>query len=133
MSGQESIPELNRTYRDLLAIAADRVVMIGEDEEISPALIKNGIVFIVAVWSGASQIAFRTLNKALAKLESESCPRVYVANTDNESAQRFLREQKVNPAGKGETFWIKEGKVVSHYAGYRDDLEVVERLSRNVL
>ncbi|MGO9469848.1 MAG: hypothetical protein ACLQVF_37575 [Isosphaeraceae bacterium] len=48
-------------------------------------MIKRGIVFVLARWSGASRLAFRALNKALGSFTDVDDLYLYVADTDSDN------------------------------------------------
>jgi hypothetical protein len=78
----------------------------------------NGIVFVYARWSGPAIHSWQTLTAALAGLGSLS--RVLVVDADEFEATSAVELVGELPQGKGETFWIKEGKIVAKLAGYRE-------------
>jgi len=78
----------------------------------------HGIVFIYARWSGTAIHAWQTLTTALATLER--LPAVVVVDADEFQpalANELLGEL---PQGKGETFWMKQGRIVAMLSGYRE-------------
>lgn len=104
--------KLSETYRKLLRIPEANVVLL-PDEPIRVASLNNGVVFVLAVWAGASQLSFRTLNEVLTETPDHSSVTLYVANTDYETTEAFIRQQGDVPNGNGETYWIKNGQVVA--------------------
>jgi len=81
---------------------------------------EKGIVFILAKWSGQSQLAFRTLNKALAQTEGLEDLPLYVADTDSVMTQEFLSQIGETPSGGGETYWVIGGRIQHKLRGYTD-------------
>jgi hypothetical protein len=117
----EVIVGLPNAYRVILSIPDQKLVLLPSDEAIDIASIKRGILFILAKWSGASQLAFRALNKALASLPELDGLYLYVADTDCEKTQQFFLELGDNPAGAGETYWVLEGRIRRKLSGYTEE------------
>jgi hypothetical protein len=111
---------LSPTYSRLLQVPEHRIVILPPGEPIGVAGLKTGIIFIVAKWSGASQIAFRTLNAVLAEIADLHDLKLYVADTDEEPAEQFIIQSGMIPSGGGETFWVKDGVLVAEMANYND-------------
>jgi hypothetical protein len=112
-----SLPE---AYRRHMTITPDRLVLVGPNESVPLGLMKKGIVFILARWSGQSQLAFRALNKALAQTEGLEDLPLYVADTDGEKTQEFLSQIGETPSGGGETYWVVGGRIRHKLRGYTD-------------
>lgn len=112
-----SLPE---AYRRHMTIAPDRLVLIGPDESVPLCSMEKGIVFILATWSGQSQLAFRALNKALAQTEGLGDLPIYVADTDDAKTQEFLSQIGETPSGGGETYWVAGGQIQHKLRGYTD-------------
>lgn len=68
----------------------------------------------MAFWSGPSRQAFHHLAEAIAKHDLDRKLRIVVA--DIHGMQQFYETAHFEPVelgGWGETFWVKDGKVVS--------------------
>jgi hypothetical protein len=72
--------------------------------------IPGAILFIFAVWSGPSVQAFQSLTSVLASRSDLAVP-ILVLNTDD-IPEGVLHKLKIVPAGAGETFWIKHGRIL---------------------
>ncbi len=94
-----------------LCIEEQRLILLPNEEAINICSIKQGILFILAKWSGASQLAFLALSKALVSLPALDGLYLYVADTDSENTQTLLSELGYGPAGAGETYWLLEGQI----------------------
>jgi hypothetical protein len=105
--------DLPEAYYRALRIAEDRVVILPCEEEIDVSAVPEGVVFVLAKWSVASQLSFRELNAALAEAPELSTLKLLIADTDCEATQRFMEELGDVPSGSGETYWIKGGVVLS--------------------
>src|SRR5262245_7052771 len=86
----------------------------------SVADIESGIVFVHAAWSGASILAFRALNKAIAKCADTSGLQLFVIDTDSPFADEWWKVTGDTPAGAGETYWIKGGQIRARMRAYSD-------------
>jgi|ERR1700722_17955602 len=130
-----SLPE---AYRRHMTIAPDRLVLIGPDESVPLPSMEKGIIFILARWSGQSQLAFRALNKALVQTEGLGDLPVYVADTDSTKTQEFLSQIWETPSGGGETYWVVGGRIQHQLMGYTDKdlsslLNFTKELARPVI
>jgi hypothetical protein len=66
------------------------------------------IVFVYAAWSAQSIIALRKLTAILA--DDPFAPSFAIVDTDDEAAVSTLEPV---PSGNGETFWVRDGKIVA--------------------
>jgi hypothetical protein len=125
---------LPNAYQSCLAIDQDRLALLPSEEAINLSSMKRGILFILAKWSGASQLAFRALNKALASLPELDGLCLYVADTDSEKTQELFSFLGDVPAGAGETYWLLEGKVQQKLSAYKEEsVPVLREYTRNIL
>jgi|SRR5579884_1970321 len=125
---------LPNAYQSCLSIEEQRLVLLPREEPINIRSVKRGILFILAKWSGASQLAFRALNKALASLPELDGLYLYVADTDSEKTQELLSDLGDIPAGAGETYWLVEGQVQRKLSGYQDEsLPVLREYTQHIL
>ena len=111
---------LPSAYQDCLCIDKRRLVVLPSDEAINIRSINRGILFILAKWSGASQLAFRALNKALTSLPELDGLLLYVADTDSDETQQLLSDLGDVPPGAGETYWLLEGRIEHKLSGYKE-------------
>jgi hypothetical protein len=112
---------LPNAYQSCLSIEEQRVVLVPSEEAIDIRAIKRGILFILARWSGASQLAFRTLNKALSSLPKLDDLSLYIMDTDSDYTQELLFKLGDVPAGAGETYWLVEGQIQHKLSGYKEE------------
>jgi hypothetical protein len=88
----------------------------------------------MARWSGASQLAFRTLNKVLAAQPELDGLYLYLADTDSDKTQELVSELGDVPAGAGETYWLVEGQVQHKLAGYKEEaFPILQRYTQHIL
>jgi hypothetical protein len=77
------------------------------------------IVFVHAEWSGPSRASWILLTRVLAELPT--LPSVLVADSDDlrtEEDHAFFRRLGDRPGGWGETYWIRNGRVIERLAKY---------------
>ncbi len=112
---------LPEAYGACLLIEERRLILIPKEETVSIRSIKRGILFILARWSGASQLAFRALNKALASLSDLDGLHLYIADIDSDKTQELVSTLGDVLAGTGETYWLHEGEVHHKLSAYREE------------
>src|SRR5271165_6094972 len=96
----------------MLRIPEDRLVFLSGAEEIDVSQLQDAILFVMAKWSGASQLSFRALNTVLAEMPSTAAWRLHIADTDKVPTQKFMERAGDIPSGYGETYWLKVGYIV---------------------
>jgi hypothetical protein len=89
--------------------------------------IVNGIVFVVAYWSGPS-LASLTMLRGVLNAYGERPPPLFVVDADELSPEAW-KALGATPAGAGETFWIQGGQVVGRTTGCRPG--VAEEMREN--
>jgi hypothetical protein len=114
--------------------APDRLYPVTCLEQFSISTIKEGVVFVMAVWSGPARRAYQVLKTVLeqpAFLEV----RLYVINIDQLTPEFVNRQLPgIQFGGAGETFWVKNGKIKHKMAGYRSEQrKTVEDYTRSIL
>ena len=125
---------LPNAYQGCISIEEQRLVLLPSEEVIDIRSIKRGILFILARWSGASQLAFRALNKALASLPELDGLYLYIADTDSDKTQELLSELGDVPAGAGETYWLVGGQVQRKLSGYKEEaVSILRDYTRHIL
>lgn len=107
------------SYQRHLQLPASRLILLQGGEIDLPA-IKEGLLFVVALWSGASQTSFRSLNAVLARHPQFDSVRLFVCDTDEAGVQSFLVTNGVIPAGKGETARIRNAEVEEVISNYTE-------------
>lgn len=124
-----------RVAKKYALIEESRLILVRSLDDLIPSQIRCGIVFFLAVWSGPSMVAYGTLNKSLATLELGDL-RMYVASIDiltREFVQEHFAETRLG-GGWGETFWIRDGKVIHELQGYdAKQAEQIEEYTRHTL
>jgi hypothetical protein len=121
--------QLSVTYQKLLSVPEQRLTMIQDVKSLNINSIDRGILFVMAKWSAASQVAFRALNKSLSSFPDLGDLRLYIVDTDDDQIKDFFTAINDVPAGKGETYWILKGKILHRLSGYHE--ESVPALQRN--
>jgi hypothetical protein len=125
---------LPSAYQSCLSIEERRLVLLPSKESINICSIKQGVLFILARWSGASQLAFRAVNKALASLPDLDGLYLYIADNDSENTQELLSELGDVPAGAGETYWLLDGQVQHKLSGYNEEsVSVLREYTQHIL
>ena len=96
------------------------------------AEIPGASLFIFAVWSGPSVQAFQSLTSVLASRSDLDVP-ILLLNTDD-IPERVFDKLKIVPAGAGETFWIKHGRILHtvRYFKQTSPREIIE-FTRNLV
>ena len=79
---------------------------------------QNGIVFILARWSGYS---LSSLNFLIKQLENFPTTNLYVLDIDNQMARSFQNKYQVLSHGYGETFWLQENEILFTILRYRQE------------
>lgn len=133
--GAERLGIIPRAYLEGFALPQENYVLV-EDVDFDWRHLERGVLFVMASWSGASQVSFRTLNAALANCPEATDIRIYIFDTDTKTADRLFAS--MSPIGEvrrgyGETFWIKQGQIDNSLARYStDNLSVVETYIRSL-
>jgi len=79
---------------------------------------KTGVIFLLCNWSGESIL---NLQHLLSRMENYPKLILYIVDID-EPAYEVLKEQyQVKSHGKGETFWVKDGKIISQILDYKTE------------
>jgi hypothetical protein len=112
---------LPERYSVFLSLDDSRYVVIEPGTAIDFNLIRTGILFIIAERAAASRRSFRALMEALSSFEGLPPHFLYIANTDESNAQKFFAAIGDGPNGNGETYWIKDGRVIAKLIAYDSD------------
>ncbi|SFJ46149.1 hypothetical protein [Planctomicrobium piriforme] len=94
------------------SLPADRVRFLSEADASVIDSIQNGILFLMAYWSGTSVLAFSKLAEVVSALLPEEFEFV-VADVDGSSALCVVPEFLGKVHGYGETAWIHQGKIIA--------------------
>lgn len=75
----------------------------------------DGVLFVLANWSGDSLAALRKVSDSL----THTTVKMHVLDIDTVSSS--LRKTLGPLNGRGETFWVKDGEIVGHVSDFRGD------------
>lgn len=130
-----SIP---RSYRERFGLP-DRCYIPVLADGLDWRSLETAIVFVMARWSGASQLAFRALNTTLGALPESAAICVFIIDIDSHAAQAFFADVAEIPGeirgGYGETYWIKRGRIIARLSNYAepDDLHALRANTSRLL
>lgn len=120
-------------FKKQVAIDDSRLVLLDHEATIDLSQLGCGILFVLAPWSGASVLAFRALNRALARMRDLHDITVYIADNGSPKTLEFMTGIGDVPAGHGETYWISDGVVRSKLEKYGEDEEsLIEDYTRGL-
>jgi hypothetical protein len=126
--------KLPSTYESYLFIEKGRLILLPDEGIKSARSIKRGVLFILAKWSGASQLAFRALNMALASFSDLDDLYLYVADTDSQETEELVAPLGDVLAGAGESYWFLEGEVKYKISAYKEDsLAILQDYTQRIL
>jgi hypothetical protein len=90
------------------------------------------ILFVNAEWSVPAQEALSALSTARAA--EPAFARIGLRLLDADSARPLLEQSGWRPEGQGETFWLRDGRVIATRRGYAAaDVETLIALNRQLL
>ena len=110
--------QLPNTLLRSLRIPEQRLVVIQPTDRIDLEAIGTAVLFVLARWAIASLVSFRALNRALQDAVGSGQLRLHVADTDDQHTEEFIIRNGDVPSGGGETYWIKNGRIVAKMANY---------------
>lgn len=93
-------------------IPFERLRIVSQLDELNLPVIRRGIIFIFAGWSGPAIIAFRRFTQVLAALDASRLDLI-VLDIDCLSSEAGTALWGENVGGGGETLWVREGAVVA--------------------
>lgn len=93
-------------------IPFERLRVVGRFNELKLPDIRRGILFIFAVWSGPSIIAFQRFTQILATLDTTRLELI-VLDTDCLTSEAGTALWGRNVGGGGETLWVRDGAVAA--------------------
>lgn len=91
----------------------ERIDYRPDADETNIAEIERGILFLMAFWSGPSVTAFKKLTEAVARIDTEGELELVVVDVDGSPALYKVPEFLGKVHGKGETAWVRDGKIVA--------------------
>jgi hypothetical protein len=104
---------LPTAYLNWLPVHCENFVRVPDEDLLQVDRVSRGIVFVLARWSGASQLSFRTLTSVLNQIPGAASIQVLILDSDSLAAERFRESVGEVPSGRGETYWIRGGRVVA--------------------
>ena len=114
-------------------IPFERLRIVRELDALGMFSIHRGVIFIFAVWSGPSIIAFRRFTQVLSRINTDGLD-LAVLNTDCFSSEAGIALWGRNVGGGGETLWIRDGVVVGRALLYVANTEPeVVKLTQQLL
>jgi hypothetical protein len=107
----------------------DRILFV-EVEDFDVSKIVRGVVTIYAVWSGTSHMAWRHLTSILSR--DGSLPFFsYVIDADDLTPEFADATFSMQPHGDGESFWVRDGKIVKKWNGWKSRNENLSNFTRD--
>ena len=103
-----------------------------ENESIRLETITDGILFVMASWSGSSLASLRTLSLALVTADPNATIKVTVVDTDDCIDIVNHPDFVGKLGGYGETVWYKGGKPVG-FASHRKDVDLYVANTKTLL
>jgi len=117
---------LNKLERNIASYANVRV----NDFSIDIEKIERGVVFLYCAWS-TTIVQLRNLLIAMENYEEIN---LFIFDIDEAGALRFLVKQGLRSDGWGETYWVKNGKVVSFLKKYGErNMEELDNSNKMLL
>lgn len=104
-------------------------VVISRFDQLKLAYIERAIVFVFSTWSALAVMSFQFLCATMAKTSTKKLPLI-VLNADEIDLDAFEKSLGELPQGKGEAFWVKNGRVVQRDHGYTQ--QTTETLQRRI-
>jgi hypothetical protein len=121
-------------FRKAITFEDRNILAIGESDKVNVSDIKRGILFVIAAWSGSSQLAFRALCKMIESHDPARNLLLILANIEAASVAEFVASQGDVPQGNGETFWILNGSVIAKENNYTEkDARNAERFTKDLV
>jgi hypothetical protein len=110
--------------RKYSAIPLDRLQIVSNTADLHLERIRRGVLFVFAAWSGQAVMALQRLTRLLGSRDFEQLEVIVLdieCMTTQEMTQIFGRTLH----GDGETFWIREGKLVASLEIYKSEIEML--------
>ena len=92
------------------------IIPVKFTDELIPR-IERGILFVAAGYSVQSQRAFSSITEAL-RVQIERGVKIFLIDGDNISSDQMRNIFKMPLEGRGETFWIVNGRIKHFEKGY---------------
>ena len=109
-----------------------KVHFVTESEQVLSDVVSNAVIFVHATWSSASGAALSALSQALPISTAVGVP-IFVVDADSLVNGLCIGNEFELPQGNGETYLIRDGKVVDRISGYnfKSIGKVIEALRRS--
>lgn len=105
--------------RYMASAATDKFQVVSGCSAIEFGKLPTSVVFLHAVWSGPSVKALKAYIAAFVKLHAATSVRFYIVNVDD-LADEFIARLPGVFGGNGETFFVREGKIVGNIPHFSD-------------
>ncbi len=108
------------SIRSYQGVSIDKIIVIDEADPENIFLSRNSIVLVHATWSLPSVKVLRSYFSSFYKIiENQNILKFYVLNIDRLSDD-FLKKLPCQFGGNGETFLVKDGKIVENFPHYNE-------------
>lgn len=126
--------QLSHAYLRVMRVPPGQLIALSADDTLDVASMRAAVLFVLAEWSGASQLSFRALNEVLAEMpDVTKAISLYIIDTGSAAAREFMKEAGDVPAGSGETYWIRKGTIVGRLASCTEAAkDTIRQLTRTL-
>lgn len=117
--------DIRSTLEKHSVLPLDRFRIVQTFEDLQLLSIRRGIVFIFATWSGPAYVAFKRFTRVTASIDT-SLIELFILDIDcltNAIINQYLKNARLTTAGCGETFWVRDGKIVASAVLISDSAE----------
>jgi hypothetical protein len=117
------------------AMPVERLRVLRSFEELQLSLIRRGIVFVFAAWSGPAVMALQRFTKALKTIDTDSLDLVVldIDSLAEESAAQLFGNEGFTTGGWGETIWVRDGRAVARELTHTASEALIEQHTRGLL
>jgi hypothetical protein len=119
-------PDRLRTLAMYAKLPIERITYLPEADDEIIRSIDNGILFLMAFWSGPSLLAFSKLTEIISKLRADALS-ITVVDVDGSPALYEALEFKGQVRGYGEAAWIRNGKIIATSGTGGDNVKCFEQ------
>jgi hypothetical protein len=117
------------------AMPVGRLRVLRSFEDLQLSLIRRGIVFVFAAWSGPAIMALQRFTKVLKTMDTDSLDLV-VLDTDSlaeDLAIQLFGNEGFTTGGWGETIWVRDGRVVARELAHTASEGLIEHHTKGLL
>jgi hypothetical protein len=108
-----------------MRIPEERVVLLPSDKELGVSAVNRGILFVLVKWSGAFQLILGNTQDFLD---------LQFYDIYDELTQKFMEHAGDVSSGKGETYWLKAGRIIGRVGSWDEgSRQMVEGFTNRVL